>query len=1288
MTFDIDRGFASVPGWTLGFGKIVGMGSEGGCMVVDADGTRHGYTGNLTSWSTGIQFNGHTTDGTFIDYNCYLPNGYYGSGWAHRSDGTTIYYTTQGPVLNHLYPSQITDAHGNYINITYRNTSNPQIDTVTDTLGRVITFHYDNLDRLIYVKAPRMTDQGSQYSSDTTRILLRIHYRELTLNYSFASGITPIVSNGTPWVIDSIIYPATGTGYWLGGADSNAPDYGTFYSSYGMLTKVEEHRGMSWSSDSEEQGVISPGTVTKRAEYNYPLTTSNVSGRTDGFSLSDAPTYTELKESWDGMDVTGPAVTTYAFNNNDFKHDGTTNSPARSVAITQPTGAISRQYSYRTPGSWTDGLVFYDETEVLNGSTPTIVSSSLVSWQQGNYDSPRPSWAEVKDENTHKVKSVYEYSTNKYNQITKSCDYDNGNNKLRCAVTQYENDASYTGYYNTTTGLFQTGRHIFNLVKVQGVENPDGTRASWTEYEYDNYQTVQLADTPGVIQYSQSFNPNNTDYYTYCMPCEEWDYYCCYPPPDSPGYCDFNTTPITKCTAYFTYAPGTAKRGNVTKVTGYADAHALTDPIVETRAYDITGNLVKTSSSCCEETSILYDDPATSSTYENYYAYPLFQTHGAASTSSPHRITTSAVYSFETGLVKNATDANGLTSESWYHPDTLRPVKSVSATGAFTEFSYDDSAMTATEEVFEIVSSTPVSAGKSKKYLNGVGQVRKEESFAPSSIVDIVETTYTLFGETWRQSRPYRSGDPKYWTENVYDNQRRLIKVLELDQTLTPTGTETKAFYNESGAPSSTTNAPGNKMRVVDAWGRERWGRYDQQGRLVEVVEPNPDATANSTGVLSVSGNLLTEYTYDTLGRLIQTEQGSQFRKFKYDSLGRLTRQKLAEQTATLDDTGTHVTSGGVWSEAFIYDSRSNLTQKTDARGVRTFFSYNLPGGGGLDPLNRIHERSYDTSGPLQSGITVTPAPSVTYEYMASGDRSRIYKIITAGTLTEEYSYDSQSRISEFKQTLDDYSSRPMRLNYLYDTLDRVKEITYPAQYPTFGSPRRTVARTYDSASRLSTLTYNGVQQAGDIVYNASDQTTEIKIGTAGTNQVTEQYTFDPQTGLLTNQKAIRNSTELLNLSYEYNRNNSVGSLNGKTGHLTRVIDNLNTDRNREYEFDALGRLTKAKGGTTGTLWNQTYSYDRYGNRTNVTASGTAADSSPIPLDGIPSLSYDNTSNRITTSGYEYDVAGNQTEGFAEDGTTALTYEYDAAGRSGRYSAQLVELLIRSYLTLPSGSSF
>ncbi len=471
-----------------------------------------------------------------------------------------------------------------------------------------------------------------------------------------------------------------------------------------------------------------------------------------------------------------------------------------------------------------------------------------------------------------------------------------------------------------------------------------------------------------------------------------------------------------------------------------------------------------------------------------------------------------------------------------------------------------------------------------------------------------------------------------------------------------PDGSTTQAFYNEAQRPDAASSAIGNTTRVVDAWGRERWGRYDQQGRLAEVVEPNP----NGNGMVSAAGSLVTKYTYNTLRQLVKTEQGVQVREFKYDSLGRLIRQKLAEQTATINDGGAFVGANGAgakWSEAFVYDNRSNLVQKTDPRGVKSNYSY-IKTSGGEDALNRLQAVSYDTSGT--SGVLY--APGVSYQYMTTGDKSRIQQIRTDGFLTETYAYDVEGRVSDYTEVVDYRTAYPMVTSYMYDSLDRTTDVRYPAEYGMAGSPRKLIQPTYDTASRLTTLKVDGQQQAGDIVYNSSDQTESIKIGTAGNNQVTESYQYDNLNGLLTNQKVQRNGTTLLDLSYDYARNNSVGNLSGKTGHLTKIVNNLDTNKNREYEFDALGRLTKAKGGTNN-LWTQTYSYDRYGNRTNVAATGVAADNSTMPKDGIPNLTYDNLSNRITNSGVQYDVAGNQTRALAEDGSTWLKYEYDAANR-------------------------
>ena len=109
---------------------------------------------------------------------------------------------------------------------------------------------------------------------------------------------------------------------------------------------------------------------------------------------------------------------------------------------------------------------------------------------------------------------------------------------------------------------------------------------------------------------------------------------------------------------------------------------------------------------------------------------------------------------------------------------------------------------------------------------------------------------------------------------------------------------------------------------------------------------------------------------------------------------------------------------------------------------------------------------------------------------------------------------------------------------------------------------------------------------------------------------MTETYQYDSLSGLLTRQKVIKGGNNLLDLSYDYNRNNSVWTGTGKTGHLTKTTDNLNENKNKEYEFDALGRLTKAKGGNS--LWTQTYSYDRFGNRLNVVSTGNGIDGQPM----------------------------------------------------------------------------
>jgi YD repeat-containing protein len=455
MTFDIDRGWPA-PGWSLGFGKFLFMGMNSGSMMVDADGTRHGYSGTLYNYGQyGTYFVGHTTDGTLIDY--WVTADAAGNpqwGQATLPNGTIIWYGGRAP--GQILPGSITDPNGNLTVITYLNNT-AQIQTITDTLGRAIQFYYNGSGLLTAVTGPGL--------SGGTRTLVRLHYRQLTLSYGFAwpQIQSTVVRNPVPWVVDAIYYPATNTGFWFGDNDS--------YSSYGMIAKVIEQRGMAFSASSlNDMGTVTQGQMTRTQVYNYPLTPN--------YSLTDAPTYTSMIESWtrDGTNVDS-ATTSYS---------GNQNASPRTVIITLPNGTKSTQNSYNSPGQWNDGLIYYDETRDANN---LLLQSSSSTWQQGAYDSPRPVRVEKTDERGQVTAAEFSYGS-VYNQVTEVRDYDyGGTTLLRATRTQYQNSANYTN------------RHVFNLPLVVEVYAADYvTRVSRTEFQYDGTQvrTLHYSDLPSL----------------------------------------------------------------------------------------------------------------------------------------------------------------------------------------------------------------------------------------------------------------------------------------------------------------------------------------------------------------------------------------------------------------------------------------------------------------------------------------------------------------------------------------------------------------------------------------------------------------------------------------------------------------------------------------------------------------------------------------------------------------------------------------------------------------------
>gem|GEM_PF-1634376 len=155
----------------------------------------------------------------------------------------------------------------------------------------------------------------------------------------------------------------------------------------------------------------------------------------------------------------------------------------------------------------------------------------------------------------------------------------------------------------------------------------------------------------------------------------------------------------------------------------------------------------------------------------------------------------------------------------------------------------------------------------------------------------------------------------------------------------------------------------------------------------------------------------------------------------------------------------------------------------------------------------------------------------------------------------------------------------------------------------------------YAATNALTSQTY-GNNLINAVTYNSRSQTTQVKLGTSS------------------------NSTSVLDLNYSYGttaNNGNLQSVNYAGGGLSYT---------QSFTYDSLNRLataTETNGGNTN--WSQTNAYDRYGNR-QISLGG-----------GSYNLSFSSSTNRITTSGFSYDSAGNLTN------DTNHTYTFDAENK-------------------------
>lgn len=1278
MLLDPDHGWPAA-GWSLGFGKLIrtpGLVIQS-FRLVDADGTRHSLGAAQTG--DGI-FTGHSTDGTLIDCSVDFRGRSRGitSALIKYPNGTVVDYTAPGDRYDgyddrdSIYPTRITDANGNYITITYRNNTGPPIQTITDTLGRTVSFHYDTANKLTAITGP-----GLNGNSHT---LLRLNYRKLCFGQC---GTNPGLS-----AIKALFYPGTGTGYWFGDGGS--------YSEHGIIQKVTEQRAMSFAGASlTEQGTISAGRMTRERCYSYifPGNVCYATFRDTFFQPAEIPKYWTMTEQWAGMD-TPPAVTEYRVT-------------PRQVEITYPDGTRYVQQS-------TGGLAQHTE---LRDTNNRLLQKSIISWELGAYKSPRVTRIETTDERNQVLATKFFYGP-EHNRVTK---HDYGGVMLRMEITEYESAPAYVR------------RHIFNLPKAIHVFEGDIDHldpVARTEYTYDGQP---LAGAPGVVQHSEAHNPYAPKVWvpevctTTCDPREpgggapscETD---CVPGHEEPVYdpaTDYRGN-ITQVKRY----PNAANRTD-----------PRNPPITETRRYDTTGNLITaTGTSCCEQLSFTYtpatqyayptaitrgasnpNSPArvtTTASYDFDTGLPLSMTDANGRslelTYSPASLRlehlwrkTAGSYDFDTMYSYDdaALTTTELTTDWWQVTPASQRITRFNGLGSVRQQEMrtaaarpgEDGEWSGVETIYDSLGRpwkqsqpypvpapdhhvmlfsdrnaslainawegaqhgtvlrlskdcTPNNPDCTWTYRDGMWLSDKDPSLAINAYGGAQHGTELRLANDCMSNNPdctwtYRNGmwlsdnDPSLainahlgaqhgtvlklannctssnpdctWThtyhnamlsEIAYDALGRITRIRA------PDGSEVQSLYNEPTRPSGASVSPGQTVRTVDAWGRERWTLTDALGRLVGVVEPNPAGS----GSVFEPGHVGTRYSYNGFGQVVAVLNGPQVRSFRYDSLGRLTHQSLPEKLGTLNDKGEYGRPVSQWSDVFTYDERGNLKSHTDARGVKSAYDYLN------DPLNRLRAIRYDTTGFGDSANPIVPASDVVYDYKLTGDVTRLSKVSTSETAVD-YDYNQKGLLGSKTLTWTNRRNHPLVTEYLYDNVDRLADIRYPAQYGIPGAPRKLVHLDYDVASRPKGLSVEGVALASGIAYNAAGQTTTLNVGVPGPNQLTEDYEFDPMLGFLSHQRVLRAGSALLDLSYEYLRPAAPGpqpaTPDGRTGQLTKLINNLDDRKNRAYAYDALGRLVKTAHGTVrpfglNSYWTQEYGYDPYGNRTRVKAFG------------------------------------------------------------------------------------
>jgi RHS repeat-associated protein len=680
--------------------------------------------------------------------------------------------------------------------------------------------------------------------------------------------------------------------------------------------------------------------------------------------------------------------------------------------------------------------------------------------------------------------------------------------------------------------------------------------------------------------------------------------------------------------------PATSVRGLVTTMSRWLNT---TNTWLSTHAqYDQCGSLRTTWDAEGNQSQTDYTDSFSAGGSRNTYAYPTSATSPIPDSSeangSSSALVTSSQYDFLTGLVMSSTDANGQTTSFDYN-DPLNRLKTITRPtgGGLTTYEYGDSSNN-----LYIRTQTTLDSSRSfdsYQYYDGLGRAIRSLSYDADATSPwiAVDTYYDQMGRVQSVSNPYRVSSPGgattacgECTTTEYDDLGRVKRVV------TPDGAQMASNYS-----TITTGTPGTDVTVTDQAGKKRKSLIDALGQLIKVNE-------DPTGL-----NYQTTYGYDPLGNLRTVTQGDplgdhQTRTFNYDSLSRLT-------SALNPESGT---------ATYHYNNNGNLDWKTDARGVKTSYTY--------DSLNRVKTRSYSLTGTTPPNYIASPDVSYFYDgtgmpadvtttpAFSKGNLTAIKSSVSETIYTE---FDALGHIKKHRQIAEPGMPAEQKylMEYSYDLAGNMISQKYPSG--------KLIETEYDAGGRIAGVKNQANYYAGAapsssnrIQYTAHGAVSDLRLGNGLWEHTLFNNRLQPyEIGLGT----AKGGNDRLKLAYGYGTTNNNGNVLSQTITVPTINGVAGVTLTQSYAYDQLNRLQSVSEGSGSNAWAQGYIYTnpdgtggRFGNRRIDPATTTQ---SLIPTSN-PTFNMGN--NRFATDqGYDYDDAGNLKT------APGYSYSYDSENR-------------------------